>query len=363
MMPTVFLMGNDISNLAEKIVWGGDYQQVARKLEIDIAASPTDPHITPIRAKMGNMVKLFDDDGSELFRGYVFSNDRAVSNNALTITAYDGLYYLTKSKGTYNFKNMTAEAVTRKLAADFGIPIGDIQQTGISLSFVADEKTIYDIIMQAYTAAGNQNGKKYMPEMSEGRLNIIQKGSLAADYLLSDDTNITDSDYTESIEDAIDRVRIYDDKYNQVGIVQDADAIKQYGILQDVYKKETGKNAAAEARRMLKGIERTAKVDALGNTDCITGRAAFIHEPFSGLTGMFYINTDEHTWENGQYTMELTLDMENVMDAKAMKQLIVKSKEIKKAKEAKKSKKTVKKVSKKRSESLLNILEEGGYRQ
>jgi len=77
----------------------------------------------------------------------------------MQITAYDGLIYLTKSKGTYNFKKMTAEAITKKVAGDFGISVGTLASTGIGQSFIADSQGIYDIIMQAYTGAAKQNGK------------------------------------------------------------------------------------------------------------------------------------------------------------------------------------------------------------
>ncbi len=352
-------MNKDVTQLVKSIVWSGDYQQVARKLEVNIAASPTDAFLPSVSITSGSMIRFFDDDDNELFRGYIFSKEKTSSSSELQLTAYDGLYYLVKSKASYNFKKMTAEAVTRKVAGDFGIPVGDVAETGISLSFIVDAQTIYDIIMQAYTSAGSQNGKAYMPEMSEGSLDIIEKGSLAADYLLSDDLNVSESQYEESIEDVIDRVRIYDDNGNQIGMVQNAEWIKNYGILQDSYKKESGKDATAAARSMLKGIECTSTITALGNTDCITGRAVFVKEPFSGLIGMFYIDTDEHTWENGQYTMQLKINLKNVMDAKAMKQLVVKSTTAK-AKKAS-TKKTSKK--KKSSTSLLTLLEEGGYKQ
>jgi hypothetical protein len=305
------------------------------------------------------MVKLFKDDGDELFRGYLFSRDKSNSSNEMTVTAYDGLIYLTKSKGTYNFKNMTAEAITSKVAADFRISVGEIATTGISQSFIADGQTIYDIIIQAYSGASVQNGKVYMPLMDAGLLNIIEKGSLVADYELSDDTNIIDSQYTESIENVIDRVKIYDDKENQVGMVENADWVKSYGILQEIYKAQTGIDPNTAAKSMLKNIERTSTITALGNVCCVTGMAIFVNEPFTGLSGLFYINTDQHTWQNGEYTMQLTIDLQDVMDWKTKKLFTETAKANKRA--SAKSKKSSKKSSS--GTSLLALLEAGGYTQ
>lgn len=359
----VISTNKDITQLVTSIVWSGDYQQAARKLEVSVAASPTDPSLPAVNVATGSMLVLLGDSGNELFRGYVFSREKSSTSSELKLTAYDGLIYLIKSKGTYNFKGMTPEAITSKVADDFGIPVGDLEETGIALSFIADSQTIYDIIMQAYTGAGNQNGRMYMPQMDKGALDVIQKGSVAANYLLSDDLNISESTYSESIENMINRVRIYDENGDQAGIVQNADWIRSYGILQDSYKKESGKDPTTTAQSMLKGIEQTSSITATGNTDCITGRAVFIREPYSGLTGLFYIDTDQHTWQDGHYTMQLTINLRDVMDAKAMKQLVIKENKPKAKTPSQKSTSAKKKSTKSSGNSLLTLLEEGGYKQ
>ena len=66
---------------------------------------------------------------------------------------------------------------------------------------------------------------------------------------------------------------------------------------------------------MLQGIEKTAEIEGLGNIECITGNAVKIKEPYTGLTGLFYINNDEHTWRDGQHTMSLGLSFKNIMDS------------------------------------------------
>lgn len=311
---------SDISELVESITWSGDYQQAARRLEVSLVSSPTDYYLPKVDVKLGNMLKLLTDEGKELFRGYVFYRER--STVGIKVTAYDGLVYLTKSKATYNFKKMTAEAITKKVAGDFGIPVGNLISTGIVQSFIADSQRIYDIIMQAYTGASKQNGKKYMPIMREGKLNVLEKGKVVVKYVLSSDSNIQDATYSESIENMINRVKIYDENKKLVGTVENAEWIKLYGVLQDVYVKEKDKDAKTVAKSMLKGMERSASLmGVLGNTDCITGCAVMVKEPYTGLNGLFYIDNDTHTWRDGQYTMALGLNFQNVMDVKEIQEV------------------------------------------
>jgi hypothetical protein len=302
-------MDKDITQLVTVITWSGDYQQAARTLAFSIAVSPTDPNLPAVSMSMGNMVKLFDDDGNELFRGYIFARDKSNASNEMTVTAYDGLIYLTKSTGTYNFKDAPAEGIANKVASDFGISVGSVAITGILQNFIADAQTISDIIMQAYTSAGSQNGKKYILQMSKGLLNVVEKGSVIADHLLSDDINISDSAYSESIEGMIDQVKIYDSDKNQTGVVNNSGNITSYGMLQSIYNAQDGVDSTTAATNMLKGIARASTVTVLGSTDCVTGNAVNIQEPYTGVTGKFYILTDQHTWQDGQHTMQLTLDL------------------------------------------------------
>ena len=305
----------DITQLNPNINWSGDYKQAARTLDFSVAVHPHDYYLPTVTILMGDMVKLLDDDDKELFQGYVFFKEKSINSNEMTVTAYDGLIYLLKSKGTYNFKKMSPEQITRKVCGDFGIPVGNLASTGVTLNRIFDGESIYSIVMTVYTLASKRNGKKYIPRMINGNLNVIEKGNTVAEYVLDGESNIIDSTYSESIENMISRVKIYDENGKQIGKVENADWIKKYGILQDVYKKEKGANANAIAKSMLQGIEKTAEIEGLGNIECITGNAVKIKEPYTGLTGLFYIDNDEHTFANGQHTMRLGLSFKNIMDS------------------------------------------------
>lgn len=300
----------DITEIVTSITWSGDYKQAARTLEFGIAVSPNDYYLPKITIKMGDMVQLFDDENNELFQGYVFFKEKSINSNEMKVTAYDGLIYLLKSKGTYNFKNMTPQAMTQKVCSDFGIPVGNLA-SGSPLNRLFDAETIYNIIMTAYTIESNKSGKLYMPRMDKGKLNVIEKGSTITKFVLDAKTTIINSTYSESMENAINVVKIYDENGNYKGQVT-LDGIP--GILQDIYKTEKGQDAQVQARGMLRGIERTAEIEAIGDVECITGNAVVIKEPYTGLNGLFYIDNDEHTFSNDQHTMRLGLSFKNIMD-------------------------------------------------
>jgi hypothetical protein len=267
------------------------------------------------------MVKFFTADGVERFRGYVFFKEKSSSGTEMRVTAYDGGVYLLKSKMTFNFKNMTPAQITQKVCQEVGITTGELANPGIPVSFIADSQSLYDIIMTAYNHASRVSGINYISIMRDGNLSVIQKGKTVAKYTIASEVGpdtvlISESAYSESIEGMVNRVKIYDDEQNEIGVVENADWIKHYGVLQDAYTQETDKNPQTVAKNMLRGVDQRASVQGIGNIECITGRAVTVKEPYTGLNGLFYIDSDEHIFEDGQHMMSLELNFKNMMDAK-----------------------------------------------
>lgn len=69
-----------------------------------------------------------------------------------------------------------------------------------------------------------------------------------------------------------------------------------------------------EAKKTLKERERSASLDGYGDPTCITGYGVTVTDNATGLTGLFYIDTDSHTWSNGEYRISLNLNYKNLMN-------------------------------------------------
>jgi hypothetical protein len=99
-----------------------------------------------------------------------------------------------------------------------------------------------------------------------------------------------------------------------IGKVKNADWVKQYGSFQKVYRREDGIDAQDVAKNMLKGMERKGTVQAIGDITCITGYSVAIRDEYTGMWGIFQIDSDTHTWENGVHKMTLELNFDEIMD-------------------------------------------------
>jgi hypothetical protein len=307
----------DANQLAPTITWSGDYQQCARSLNFGILSSPIDKNITSVKCDLGSAVTLIQDN-TELFQGHIFTREKSTSGNTIDIECFDQGIYLKRNETTYKFTNTTPEAVTRKVAADFGIPVGEIAVTGFKFSRNFIGCDLYNIIETSYTLASRKNKKKYHIIFHGGKLCVVEKKVTDNTLVIEGGVNLMDATMSDSIENMVNQVAIYDKNDKLVKTVKNAEAVKLYGLMQNYIKQSDGEDTAAKAQKLLddNGIEQKITVNNLGNIANVTGGTVVVHEPYTGVYGLFYIDADTHTWKNGLYLNKLTLNLKNIMDEK-----------------------------------------------
>ena len=302
----------DITQLIIKAEWSGSYQQACRKLTFSVLASPYDTSIPRVDIQCGYVVRMFEDD-KELFRGYIQSRDINYNSNSINYMALDGGTYVLRNELVYNFKNKTAEEITKQVCNDLGVPAGNLASTNQTMDKKFFGKGAYDIIMTAYTYASAKTNKKYMCLMDKGQLNVIEKGEVVLDLAFEEGVNITDSNFSEDISNMVNKVKVYSSEETFVKDITNDEDIKLYGTFSKVLKQEENKDTDAEAKNLLKKIERKATIDGFGDSSCITGYGVKVKDAYTNLVGLFYIDEDVHTFEEGIHKIKLTLAFENMM--------------------------------------------------
>ncbi len=304
----------DITQLVESVTWSGDYKQASRKLEFSIISNKYDKSIPKVDIKEGYMV-FFYEDNKELFRGFIYTIEK--TTDTTSYMAYDHAQKLVNIKVNYNFKNKTAQQITTQMLNDYskyGLKKGTIVSDGVKWSKVFIGVSMYETIMSAYTNSHASNNKEYMCYAKEGKIYTALKGDIKLNVQFKEKENIISTTYNSSIENVVNKVLIVDDKGNKVGETGNSKSQELYGLFQEVIKQEDGKDSNAEAKKMLNDRERSASLDGYGDTTCITGYGVTVTDSSTGLTGLFYIDTDSHTWENGHYKIQLNLNYKNLMN-------------------------------------------------
>jgi hypothetical protein len=305
----------DITKLVESTTMSGDYQQCARTLGFSPVSSYTDKNIPVVAFELGSLVRL-ENDSKTLFEGFIFERQKDTGSSIINNTCYDRGIYLKRNEGTYKFKNTTPEAITRRLCSDFGIQMGSLASTGIKISRNFIGVSLYKIIQTAYTLASEQNGKHYIIRFSGSKLNVFEKKINNETLIIEGGSNLMSASTTESISNMINQVAIYNAEDKLIGTIKDADAIKLYGLMQSYIKQSKGEDVSQKAKNLIldNGISQKISIDNLGNHACLTGGTVVVREPYTGIYGLFYIDSDIHTWKKGQYYNKLTLNFKNIMD-------------------------------------------------
>lgn len=324
MTPTCYLIKNpsgkkyNLTQAAASFDWGGSTDNVARTLDIAYLNAPYDPVLRKLPTISCGDYVIFKYDKKERFYGRVYSVEKTSEAGTVTIHCIDNSQFLLKNTANKVFKNTTAEAITKKLCAEFGVKTGSIASTGINIKkLICKEDTIIDMIMKAYTIAHKSNGKKYMPLVRDRKFCIIEKGKMAKCSPASESTNITSSSYTMSTESIVDKVVAYNDKGKKVGVFTNAANIKKYGSFQAVYNKESGVSVSSGAKAMLAGPSQSLSLECIGSINCVSGYGITVTDKATGRVGKYWIKTDTHHFENGVYTMSLELEFKNIMSTVA----------------------------------------------
>ncbi|WP_186802688.1 hypothetical protein [Lacrimispora celerecrescens] len=295
--------------MVEDVSWSGSLESVARTADVAIINAPYDCNISSLpRPITGDYITLAMGSG-EIFTGRIYGIEKTSEYGTVTVNCIDNLQYLLKSKGRYNFKNTTAEAITTKVLADIQFPMGDLIITGINIkSMLCQSDTVYDIITNAYAHAHKVTGKSYQCKLVEGKLSVLERGGIVSGYRLSDELNITKTSFTESTESIVNKVKIYDKKGQQVGEVTDEESIKTYGLFTDIYEVEDGINPNMMAKTMLYPPEQTLSLEAIGDMNCISGYGVTVEDGSTGMRGVYMIKSDNHEFKGDIHTMQLELD-------------------------------------------------------
>ncbi|MCM1364711.1 MAG: hypothetical protein NC122_06335 [Faecalibacterium sp.] len=303
----------DITQLVTNVTWSGTDTQASRKLEFSVVQNPFDSSLDFVRVENGDIIYFYFDSDCK-FIGRVLTKSQTSAPGEVSFSAADYMNLLLKSKVYYSFKNITPERIAAKVAGDLGIGIGELKKTGVKIKkWLVDGENAYTVIIGAYLKAYNKTKKKYMLTMNGIKLSVIEKGTYSG-VKLNLTTNVTGTSIEESAEDIVNRVVILDDKGKKIGTVKDAESIKMFGIYQDIYKKEDGANPTTEAKALMKQPTKEAKVDALGDIRCISGKSVYLYDDVTGLWGKFWIEGDSHSFSGGVHTMSLDLAFQNIME-------------------------------------------------
>lgn len=302
----------DMTALVQSVTWQGDIRQTARELSASLAV-PRDGSVEIPTLEEGAWLTMQVKD-RPLFFGALLQCTTNSQSVVVNVSALDRGRFFVGNRGWYKFTETTPEAAATLICGDFGIPVGKLAATGVSLTQNFPGTSSLDkIIRTLYTMAGEQNGKRYVLRFTgEGALEVVEKPT-AATLEIVQTMGVTN---TWDITDLCTGVAIYTDDGALVRRVEDSASQALNGRLEHVITQRSGEDAGAEAQAWLEdnGLQQSLTVEVLSPPlELISGAAVILRDTGSGVSGLFWVDQDTHTWKNGQHFGKFRLNFRNLM--------------------------------------------------
>ncbi|MBR0104770.1 MAG: hydrolase [Firmicutes bacterium] len=258
---------------------------------------------------------LFKYGDLDVFSGFVFTKSRG-ADQIITVTAYDRLRYFL-NKDSYFYTGKTASAFIRMLAADFSLPLGEIEETWASVSRVEDNVTLLDMVLNALDATKAITGEEYAFYDNLGDLTLKNVKRMKLDTLMCD-KSAGDFLYTSSIDkDTYNKVKIMYSSQRTgkeiVSVTGDAENQRKWGVLQYFKKVRDMGDYSGLAEEILSGHNRVSRSLEVKNVlGSIKARAGCL-VPVSlilgdiNAEGYFRIDEAKHIFSENSHLMDLRL--------------------------------------------------------
>lgn len=263
----------------------------------------------------GNAVRL-DIDGTPVFFGFLFERTWG-KDGEVKATVYDQLRYL-KNKDSYNYTDMTAGELIQKIALDYHLRTGVIEDTGYKIPFrKSQDKALFDAILDAMDITMLHMKKIYVLYDSVGELTLRDVENLKIDVLQCKKT-AEDYDFKTSIDSSTyNQIKLYRDneetKKRDIYLTIDSENINKWGILQydEAIDKGVDGQTIAEAYFQLynKPTKSLSIKGALGDIRVRAGCLVPVILDVKDLRFRNYMLVESvtHSLEDGFHTMNLSL--------------------------------------------------------
>ena len=263
----------------------------------------------------GDPVKLTV-NGTAMFYGFVFKKKRD-KGGTIDVVAYDQLRYL-KNKDTITEEGLKASDLLKRIATDFRLNLGTVEDTGYTLETIVEEnQTLFDMIQSALDETLMNTKQLYVLYDDAGKLTLKNINTMKLNLLIDEETGENFS-YESSIdEQTYNKIKLaYNNEKTgkrELFIAQDGEKMNQWGVLQYFEEIQTQTGASAKADALLKLYDQKTRrltvKNAFGDVRVRAGSALVVALNLGDIitNNFMVVEKVTHTFKDNQHRMELDL--------------------------------------------------------
>lgn len=263
----------------------------------------------------GDPVKMLVDD-EPVFYGFVFKKTRN-KDGTISNTVYDQLRYL-KNKDTFTDEGLSASDLIKRLAGDFNLNLGTVEDTGYTFETIVQEnKTLFDMIQDALNETLLITGNLFVLFDDVGKLTLKNVNSMKVPVLI-DEESAENYNYESGIDSqTFNKIKLaYENEETgkrEIYIAQDGEKINQWGVLQYFETVKTEIGASEKAQSLLKLYDRKTRrltiKNVFGDMRVKAGCAVAISLNLGDIVANTFMVVEKvtHTFKNDQHMMDVTV--------------------------------------------------------
>lgn len=267
--------------------------------------------------KVGSVVVVYM-GSKEILRGII-----TTANFDGSYSGYDFCWYLNKSEEILQLKKVAADKAIKDLLKKYGVPAGNIPKLATSISKLYKDEVVSDILRDILKRVKHETGKGYRLEMNQGKLDIVEKGSIHIEPTYTDDlgsrkkiTDTAEISGSRSIENLVNRVIVAgtDDSKKQIkATAEDSKSISKYGLITQVETEDNLNEAKArnKAEKILKENDKVTvsfAADMMGSADVKPCRRLYFENKAYGLKGWYKVVSCTHSISGGIYKVSAEME-------------------------------------------------------
>lgn len=225
----------EITDIISTMKYSCGLDKVSQQLDITMAYGVYSTSLASLFIDTGQKIEVYVNK-KLYFKGKVETTSLSIDKETATITCFDYIRNLTKSKVVYNFSEISAFDAVCKILSDLQIPYSEQgifdgkggQEGSLQINHLIKNKSGYDAIMMICTEMHRNNGYYYYVFMDmAGNVNVMRCDRYWSNQTIKASTtpNQTNPDgilitmtYKKDASDLITKVQVFDSKGNPVTI-------------------------------------------------------------------------------------------------------------------------------------------------
>lgn len=291
----VWLDGQEITGLCTGTVVEKTLEGAGAEAEIRLVCAPMDTRLPRLDPACGQWVEVRQ-GGEALFSGRVERVSYDAAALELTVLAFDPVSLLAKNhcRGPYRG---TPQQIVRTLCAECGLETGELwagdgQEVQLG---AACGRSVFRTIRNLYNDL-------CVTEWKDGRVEIYPKGAGRA---VLESGRLVDLTARNTCEEAVTQAAVYSGG-KVAALAADEAGIRQYGLRRrEEYLSLQYGTAEEQARAMLKGVSRQARLTLTGRSPVKCGQIVTLDKPLMGVYGDYLVERVAWQCRGGLTTTQL----------------------------------------------------------